>query len=281
MQAVKKALMAATSVGLLALIGASPAAAAAFTWSPSAAGISTAINFSASNLTVNDYARINVTDPTNVIEDAVLSVQSIDAPTPGLVNSSGVTAGTGSPYALYFTVSATSQLSGPPSALIGTFKTLTYSLWGDTGGDCTFSTTLATGAQATCGGTQTLLASGSLINDSTNTVDIINGHPGAFVDVSITPGAAGFWVSPADLANFFFDTAFTNNSAETTQVGDVFLIGAANNPNCTSPTAGLVCPGGGTISFLATPVPEPLTLSVFGAGLVGAAALRRRKAKKA
>jgi len=28
-------------------------------------------------------------------------------------------------------------------------------------------------------------------------------------------------------------------------------------------------------------VPEPLTLSIFGAGLVGAAALRRRKAKRA
>jgi len=30
-----------------------------------------------------------------------------------------------------------------------------------------------------------------------------------------------------------------------------------------------------------TPVPEPVTLSLFGAGLAGAAALRRRKAKKA
>jgi hypothetical protein len=30
-----------------------------------------------------------------------------------------------------------------------------------------------------------------------------------------------------------------------------------------------------------TAVPEPLTLSLFGAGLAGAAALRRRKAKKA
>jgi hypothetical protein len=29
------------------------------------------------------------------------------------------------------------------------------------------------------------------------------------------------------------------------------------------------------------PVPEPLTLSVFGAGLAGAVAMRRRKAKKA
>jgi hypothetical protein len=29
------------------------------------------------------------------------------------------------------------------------------------------------------------------------------------------------------------------------------------------------------------PVPEPVTLSLFGAGLAGAAALRRRKAKKA
>ena len=33
--------------------------------------------------------------------------------------------------------------------------------------------------------------------------------------------------------------------------------------------------------LLATPVPEPITLALFGAGLAGAVAMRRRKTKKA
>ncbi|HEX4365250.1 MAG TPA: PEP-CTERM sorting domain-containing protein [Rhodopila sp.] len=36
-----------------------------------------------------------------------------------------------------------------------------------------------------------------------------------------------------------------------------------------------------TVQFLPTSVPEPLTLSLFGAGLAGAVAMRRRKAKRA
>ena len=41
--------------------------------------------------------------------------------------------------------------------------------------------------------------------------------------------------------------------------------------------------GAGSITDPEPPVgvPEPLTLTLFGAGLVGAAALRRRKSKKA
>lgn len=38
---------------------------------------------------------------------------------------------------------------------------------------------------------------------------------------------------------------------------------------------------GGALTQVQTTVPEPLTLSLFGAGLAGAAAIRRRKAKKA
>jgi hypothetical protein len=277
-------LLASSAVALsLAALTATSASAATFTWSPLGGGLSTTGAFTASNITVNDYAKIDISNLANVTESAILSVQTINASTPGLVNTSGVTGGYPDPYALYFTVTATSQLSGTPTILVGTFTSLTYQLWGDPVGDCTFAT-LAGGPLATCSSPSTLLAHGSLINNSTNTVDIINGHPAAFVDVTIVSDNAGFWVAPANLTSFLFDTAFSNNLAEAFQVGTVFYIGGSGalaNPNCSPPTGLTVCPGAGTLSFLAVPVPEPVTLSMFGAGLVGAAALRRRKAKKA
>jgi len=53
--------------------------------------------------------------------------------------------------------------------------------------------------------------------------------------------------------------------------------GSAND-HCFNADSWQIC---GTNHLDATVIPEPLTLSLFGAGLAGAAALRRRKAKKA
>jgi hypothetical protein len=112
-----------------------------------------------------------------------------------------------------------------------------------------------------------------------NQVSIVGGIPSAAVDVTIVPGtnAGGFFVSPSPLANFAFDTSFTNTLLEISQQGALFIIGG--NTNCGSVAVPQACPGGGTIDMVT--IPEPLTLSLFGAGLAGAAAMRRRKAKKA
>jgi hypothetical protein len=86
------------------------------------------------------------------------------------------------------------------------------------------------------------------------------------VDLSIVLGAnaGAFFVNPADITNFAFETSFTNTPGVVSQVGSVISING----------------GGGNVDLIKR-VPEPITLSIFGAGLAGAAALRRRKAKKA
>lgn len=76
----------------------------------------------------------------------------------------------------------------------------------------------------------------------------------------------------------FFDSNSFFNSANG-QFADLLFQGSADLAAAGScgPDFG-VC---GTNHTKALLIPEPLTLSVFGAGLAGAAALRRRKAKKA
>ena len=67
----------------------------------------------------------------------------------------------------------------------------------------------------------------------------------------------------------------------TNAVADASYQGNANTGQCAvygPNTPWQVC---GSNNLFAVAVPEPLTLSLFGAGLVGAASLRRRKAKKA
>lgn len=295
MKAVKSALIGAGIGALLAVMGASPAAADPinFTWNPAAtsgtalstpsAPLNLAPQFTANNLNIADYATITLGASNgsggfnNVTENAILAVTSlaIQAPSasaPGFVGGQGngvLGAQIGAtPYQLYFVVNSTSQLAPDSTGgLTGAFTSLTYTMIGDVGGLCKFSASTG-GPAATCGtDKQLVLATGNLAPGTGNNSASINNQnvPSANVAATITLGAdaGGFFVSPSNLALVDFSAAFIN----TTQVSSEPLPGLI-----------LINGGGGNVDIT---VPEPLTLSLFGAGLLGAGAMRRRRSKKA
>jgi len=72
-------LFASTILATVVGTGAALADPVSFTWNPSGAGISTAGPFTASNITVADFAKIDISNPGVVVEDAILRVQSFNA----------------------------------------------------------------------------------------------------------------------------------------------------------------------------------------------------------
>lgn len=56
-----------------------------------------------------------------------------------------------------------------------------------------------------------------------------------------------------------------------------FRLGTCVNSDCSALIAPIVTTGSGSFTASPAAVPEPLTLGIFGAGLAGVAALRRRK----
>jgi hypothetical protein len=269
-----KTLLIAAGVGtLLAVLNAAPAAATpiTFTWNPNATAGGTLSSpgsqFTANNLNIADYAVINTANPNAVTESSILAITGFNTG----VNPAGFVGGGGggaaaanagaSPYQLYFKITSTSHIAPvAPNVFLGAFDSLNYTLFGDVGGNCTFSP-----AGASCGAdNQLALLTGTLSNGGLNQANIINGIPSANVDATIAngPNAGGFFVSPSDLLSILFESSFTNTPGVVTTSGSVITING----------------GGGNVDIV---VPEPLTLSLFGAGLFGAAALRRRRSKKA
>jgi hypothetical protein len=137
------------------------------------------------------------------------------------------------------------------------------------------------GADETAIATGTLWASFNAAADSSGHTLVItlNGTPTNFTGASTDDVFLDVNTTTPGIAGLAFDsgTLLDTNSI----LRDLKFSGTASAYNGTSCSPDFQICGANTAKGFIVQVPEPITVSLFGAGLVGAAVMRRRKAKKA
>jgi hypothetical protein len=284
MKAMKKTLTSAGIGALLAVMGATAASATpiTFTWSPNLA-IPTlgGTPITADNIKVADFATITVGAGGAFTETGALAITDFQ-----LGASTFTPVGLGTTYSLYYKFSGAGNQGGPipttPGATAsGTYSSLDFTLFGI---NSPITCTATTGCTGT--GIAEALAFGSLIpNTGFVTLQNTGGglSPTSNVKVSFNPCTAAGMGNSTGTCSGNESLFFTSPSATTTvmQVGNF----SATDSVVTTDGNGKVFinGGGGNITEALVPVtvPEPVTLSLFGAGLAGAAFIRRRRSKKA
>ncbi len=243
----------AVAVAAVAACGAA-SALPAFTFNPSAVGLSGS-SFSADNLLVSDFASVTYT-ATGFNESGFLQITGAQ-----LGGSQIATTGLGSTYGLYIAFSATATnalpAGGPISA--GTFDTLTYTLYGFNGAG-TFTATSAPAPTITLG-SGSLSASGTNVFSGTASGTTVT-SANATAQLSFAKSVAGsaFFASPASFYGLA-QTSFNNTSQTITS----------------SATGFTVTNGGGSVNFLAAPIPEPETYALMLGGLAAVGFVARRR----
>jgi len=307
MQAVKRAVFATVSAGaLLAALGAIPAAATpTFTINPNGIpGVTFAYTpKTETTLILTSDSLVRQTGPSTQTETGwALAEQFKNDGVPSSATGLAPEDNSGAPpfpfnlipgssYGLYFTYNAdVSGISGFGAGQNGTITSFTYKLFADVGDNDIFNP----GSAATVAGTNPSVtdtsandivlavgnslsgsagfqaATGAPIFSTVNNFILCNGTTdqgflgGALITGGAATGcgtfnAASYFTAPSP----FYSVAFVSATADR------------------APAPSAFGPGGVTLNGIAAAVsfdvPEPLTLSLFGAGLAGIAVMRRRK----
>ena len=244
----------------LVAVAASASALPQFTLDPSMAGlIGTA--FTGDNILISDFSTVTFDGGGGFKDSGFLSVSAIQ-----LGGTTSTPAGLNSTYGLYFAFSGkgTTVIADPRFVpTLASFTSLTYQLYGYNG-PATFGFSGNTPTETAAN--EVLLASGSLISGTAFTFPANDGKKfsagaEALLNFAVTPGKEAFFANPIPFYNVA-NASFVNGRETVVPFAGGFRI----------------LQGGGSISFIATPVPEPETYALMLAGLaaVGFVASRRR-----
>lgn len=307
MQAVKRAVIATASVGsILAVLSVSPAAATpVFTITPDAIGVSGYTPQQETDLNVTSDSVIVQTGASTQTETGWAQASGFtdngtgsNFTQTGLLQENNTGTGFANTYGLYFKYAATvNGITGFGAGQAGTIGAggFTATLYADVGENDIFNA----GATGPSGGTNP-------------TVTDTGGNDVVLAEATSLYGSAGFQASTgAPTIDAVMDFIVCDGTVNQGHLGGTVVTGGAatgcgtfnalnyfTNPSPFYQLALLSATAGssqdltvdatdhdatlnGVVADVNFEVPEPLTLSLFGAGLVGAAALRRRRSKKA